>query len=303
MSSFAQPWWNLVIIILTLGGLGGLIWLTIANSKGSVPKDGDDGTTGHVWDDDLKELNNPLPRWWVNMFYITIVFGIGYLILFPGLGLNSMMLGWTQTKQYEAEMAAAAEKYDPLFEAFLGVEVPALAEDEKALKAGRRLYLNYCSTCHGSDARGSRGFPNLTDDDWLYGGDPAAIKTTILNGRNGIMPPWGQVLGSEEAVNGMAEYVRSLSGLEHDAAKAAGAKPQFGQFCAACHGMDGAGNQALGAPNLTDDVWLHGSSTKIIAGVINNGLNNQMPPHQNFLGEARAHVLAAYIYSLSQPKK
>ena len=302
MSSFASSWWNITIIVLTLGGLLALFLLTVATSRVNNASDQDSenpGTTGHVWDDDLTELNNPLPRWWVNMFYITIVFAVVYLVLYPGLGLNQMFLGWTQKSQYEEEMAKAHEQYSPIFEAFLDRGIEDLAEDPEAMKVGRRLYSNYCATCHGSDARGSRGFPNLADDTWLWGGTPAAIKTSILDGRIAGMPAWEMAL-KEEGVDAMTHYVRSLSGLDHDAAKAKSAGPQYQQLCAVCHGAEGDGNEQLGAPSLRDDDWLYGGSHDSVAVSIAAGRNGVMPPHEAFLGEAKVHVLAAYVYSLSR---
>ena len=306
MTSFSTTWWNFAITVLTLGGLFGLLWLTMVTSRFSGTKrdaDGEPEDTGHVWDGDLRELNNPLPRWWVNMFYITIAFAGIYLALYPGLGLNQMFLGWTQTGQYEREMEAAHARYAPLFEGFLDRDIKDLAGDPEAVKVGRRLYSNYCATCHGSDARGSRGFPNLADGDWLYGGAPAVIKTSIMDGRVAAMPGWETALGGADGVDAMAHYVRSLSDLEHDATLATKAQPQFAQLCGACHGGDGGGNPQFGAPNLKDDIWLYGGSHLSIAESIAKGRNGLMPPHKDFLGEAKVHLLAAYVYSLSGAKK
>ena len=315
MSSFASSWWNITIIVLTLGGLGGLWWLTAATARIKPPSEEDEApsaevddssgetssdTTGHVWDDDLRELNNPLPRWWVNMFYITLAFAAIYLAFYPGLGLNAMFLGWTQTGQYEREMAAAERSYGPLFEAFASRPIEDLASDTEALKVGRRLFSNYCATCHGSDARGSPGFPNLADDNWQYAGEPEAIKTSILDGRIAAMPPWETALGGEDGVNAMTHYVRGLSGLAHDRELAAQAEPQYKQLCVACHGANGQGNPVLGASNLADDVWLYGGSHDVVAASIARGRNGVMPPHRDFLGEAKAHLLAAYVFALSK---
>jgi cytochrome c oxidase cbb3-type subunit III len=235
------------------------------------------------------------------MFYITIVFGIAYLALYPGLGRFSGLFKWTSGDQYAAEQAAAAESYGPLFAKYLAMDIPAVAADPQAREIGQRLFLNYCSQCHASDARGGRGFPNLTDNDWLYGGDPATIKATITNGRNGIMPPLGAVLG-EDGVKNAANYVLSLSGAVHDAALAAKGKETFATICAACHGPDGKGNPALGAPNLTDKIWLYGGSEATIAETIRNGRNNKMPAWGEFLGEAKIHLLASYVWGLSNVK-
>jgi cytochrome c oxidase cbb3-type subunit 3 len=254
-----------------------------------------------VWDEDLQELNNPLPRWWLNMFYITLVFGVVYLALYPGLGTFAGAFGWTQIGQYQKEVEGVEKRIAPLYEQYLREDLKALAANPEALKTGERLFVNYCTGCHGSDARGATGFPNLRDNDWLYGGDPEVIKTSILNGRGGVMPGWGAALGPD-GVFQVAEYVISLSGKRtvNEEAAAKG-KEKFMQTCVACHGPEGKGNQALGAPNLTDNIWLYGSAQKTVMDVIEKGRNGRMPAHKDFLGEAKGHLLAAYIYSLSQP--
>jgi cytochrome c oxidase cbb3-type subunit 3 len=254
--------------------------------------------TGHKWDENLEEYNNPLPRWWLWLFYITLVFGIGYLVLYPGLGKIPGVLGWTQQGQYEKEMAAAEETYGPLFAKYASTPIPDLSRDPAAVKIGQRLFVNYCASCHGSDAGGGPGFPNLSDNDWLYGGSADAIKASILDGRSGAMPAWEAVL-QDKGVDEVAAYVQQLSGRDVDAAKAAAGQKHFATYCAACHGADGTGNQALGAPNLTDDVWLYGGSPGAIRYSIANGRNGRMPAHRDFLGEDKSHLLAAYIYSLS----
>jgi cytochrome c oxidase cbb3-type subunit 3 len=253
---------------------------------------------GHKWDGDLEELNNPLPRWWLNMFYITMVWAVVYLLLYPGVGTHPMLLGWSQVKQYNEEMAAAEERYGPIFEQFMSEDIAVVARSPEARKIGRRLFLNYCASCHGSDAGGNPGFPNLRDGDWLYGGSPEAIKTSIMNGRSGVMPPWGDALG-EGGVYNVAQYVLSLSGRNVDGSAAKAGEAQFNQFCVACHQVGGIGNQALGAPNLTNGVWLYGGSPKAVEASIAGGRNGLMPPHADFLGEAKVHLLAAYVYSLS----
>ena len=253
----------------------------------------------HRWDDDLVELNNPLPRWWLNLFYITLFFSIGYLALYPGLGTFKGLLGWTSTGQYEREIDIADAKYGPLFKKFQEMSVVAVADDPDARRMGERLFVNYCATCHGSDARGARGFPNLRDNNWLYGGAPETIEQTILDGRSGVMPAWGAALGGDAGVADVAEYVFSLSGRNVDLASAARGQEKFETMCVACHGADGTGNQALGAPNLTDNIWLYGGSGKQVMESIALGRTGVMPPHREFLGEDKVHLLAAYIYSLS----
>ena len=301
MGSFSGGIWNILIIVLTIGGIFAMFWLVVVNSKSDgKSKDGQVETMGHVWDGDLAELNNPLPAWWRNMFYITLVFSMVYLLFYPGLGDNDMFLGWTQITQYEKEQAEADAKYGPLFEQYASTDIETLSTQPEALKVGRRLYATYCTGCHGSDAGGARGFPNLRDDEWLYGGTPEAIQTTILNGRQGVMPAWKAPLGGDEGVSQMTQYVLSLSGREHDATAAAEAQPKYATLCVACHGAEAKGNPALGAPNLTDDVWLYGASAGAITHSIANGRQGIMPAQKEFLGEAKVHLLAAYIYSLSR---
>jgi cytochrome c oxidase cbb3-type subunit 3 len=297
MADFVTPSWHWFIVIVTIVSLLGCLWLVLANRSRKAP--GETESTGHVWDEDLQELNNPLPRWWFNLFLITIIFSFVYLALYPGLGSFQGVLNWSQTEQYENEVAAANARYDPLFERFSGTEVPALVGNEEAQKAGQSLFANYCTTCHGSDARGAIGFPNLRDDAWLYGGSPEAIKQTILNGRRGVMPAWQGVLG-DEGVKNVTAYVESLAGRDVDAETAAKGKEKYQQLCIACHLPTGTGNQALGAPDLTDDAWLYGGSTHSIRQSISEGRNGVMPAHGEFLGEAKVHVLAAYVYGLSR---
>jgi cytochrome c oxidase cbb3-type subunit 3 len=297
MTSFTDGIWNMIIFIGTVGGIIALFLFVKSYSAGR-PAGESVQSMGHKWDGDLEELNNPLPRWWLNMFYITMVWAIVYLLLYPGVGTHPMLLGWSQVKQYEEQMAAADERYGPIFEQFINEDVAVVARSPEALKIGRRLFVNYCASCHGSDAGGNPGFPNLRDGEWLHGGTPQAIKTSIMNGRNGVMPAWGAAVG-EQGVQDLTQYVLSLSGREFDAAAAKAGEAIFDSMCIACHGKAGVGNQALGAPDLTNNIWLYGGSPKAIEASIANGRQGQMPAHADFLGEAKAHLLAAYVYSLS----
>lgn len=295
MVEHMSTWWSWYISVPTILGIVGCAWLVWANThsaKGDAPE-----TMGHVWDEDLQEYNNPLPKWWLNMFYITLIFGALYLLVFPGLGNFKGLLGWTQIDQYERELAAADEAYAPIFNAFAATEIPALATDTDAMASGRRIYSSFCSTCHGADARGATGFPNLHDDDWLWGGEPEAIKTTILGGRQAAMPGWGAPLG-DEGVAQVTEFVLSLAGRDHDSSLAGEGKRKYLQFCVACHGADGGGNQALGAANLTDDIWLYGGSSEAIATSIAEGRNGRMPAFETLLGKDKVHLVSAYVYSL-----
>lgn len=306
MADFTDGFWNIYITALTLIGIFGcglLLWVQ-SKSKIVVSEDGDGEakTTGHSWDEGLEELNNPMPRWWMWLFYITIVFGLAYLTLYPGLGAFEGKLGWKSAGQYQSEVKKADADYAPLFNKYLQQDMKTVAADPQARMIGERLFLTYCAQCHGSDAGGNKGFPNLTDKDWLYGGTPEAIKATILDGRNGRMPPMANALGSDKDVENVAHYVRSLSGLSTDPIKVVFGKSKFAASCAACHGADGRGNQALGAPNLTDKVWLHGGSAESVMETIRNGRISTMPAFRSFLGEAKVHVVAAYVWSLSADK-
>jgi len=296
MSDFTSEFWSWFIIAIVGGGILWLFYLLRGNNK----VEGEPGVpTGHVWDEDLEELNNPLPRWWLIMFYITIFFSIIYLVLYPGMGSFKGLLGWTEVGQYDAEVAAADAEFGPLFAKFEQTPIPELAKNAAAMAAGERLFVNYCAVCHGSDARGAPGFPNLRDNDWLHGGSPEKIEESILNGReSNSMIAWEASLGGEEGVNQVAEYVMSLSGRDVDEALAAKGKEKFA-LCAGCHMPDGTGNQALGAPNLTDNIWLYGGSPRTIKESIAKGRKGKMPAHKDFLGKAKSHILAAYVYSLS----
>ncbi|WP_034295107.1 cytochrome-c oxidase, cbb3-type subunit III [Herbaspirillum sp. RV1423] len=303
MSDFTSGFWNIYITgltIISILGCGLLLW---SQSKVKVEKKpGEDpasvGTTGHVWDGDLTELNTPMPRWWMWLFYLTIIFALVYLFLYPGLGTYAGKLGWKSSEAYQGELKKADAEYGPLFDKYLQQDIKAVAADPQAHMIGERLFLTYCAQCHGSDARGSKGFPNLTDKDWLYGGDPEVIQTTILHGRNGQMPSMAAALGSDKDVENVANYVLSLSGSTHDPIKAVFGKPKFA-VCAACHNAGGTGNQALGAPNLSDKIWLYGGGIETVMETIRKGRNNTMPAFETFLGPAKVHVLAAYVWSLS----
>jgi cytochrome c oxidase cbb3-type subunit 3 len=308
MADFTNGFWDYYIVVITLlsiAGCGLLLW-SQSKHRVRIGADGnaaDHGTTGHVWDEDLTELNTPMPRWWMWLFYITIVFALIYLALYPGLGSYAGQLGWKSAGQYQSELKTAEADYGPLFDKFAQQDLKMVAADPQAHAIGERLFLTYCAQCHGSDARGNKGFPNLTDSDWLYGGDPSVIKTTILHGRNGQMPPMAAALGADKDVENVAHYVRSLSDLTTDPIKVAFGKPKFAA-CAGCHGVDGHGNQALGAPNLSDKVWLYGGSADTIMETIRKGRNNRMPAFDEFLGEPKVHLLAAYVWSLSnQPRE
>jgi cytochrome c oxidase cbb3-type subunit 3 len=292
MSDFWSNW----IIILTVISIVGMTWILFANRKVSDKKEG--ATTGHIYDG-IEEYDNPLPAWWFYMFLITIIFGVGYLVAYPGMGNFKGLLGWTSIGQWEQQLSQAKEKYGPVFAQYSATPLAELAGNRDAMKMGQRLFSNNCAQCHGGDARGGYGFPNLADSDWLYGGDPETIKTSITNGRIGAMPPWGAALGAE-GVENVSQYVLSLAGTAHDQAKAAAGQPQYQALCIACHGPEGKGNPLLGAPNLSDETWLYGGSLDQIKHSIQAGRNGNMPGHSELLNSDKIHILAAYVYSLSQ---
>ena len=297
MSDFFHSGWSLFVAAGTvLSLLFCLFVLLVAARRREMASD---NTTGHVWDEDLREMNNPLPRWWLWLFVITVVFSAIYLALYPGLGSLAGSLKWTSEGQHAAEIAKTRASMAPLYAQFTGQSAEALAGNEQAMGIGQRLYLNNCAQCHGSDARGSKGFPNLTDSDWLYGGSHETIIATLTNGRQGNMPALGAALGGAAEVRNVAHYVLSLSGSPHNDVAAQLGKAKY-TVCAACHGADGQGNPALGAPNLTDKVWLHGGSLAAISEQIDKGRNNLMPAHKEFLGPERSKILAGYVWSLSQ---
>jgi len=256
-------------------------------------------TTGHVWDGDLSEYNKPLPRWWLILFVATVVFGVAYLALYPGLGNFLGLTKWTQVQQYEAEARDAEALLARTFAPFEKESVVAMVSDPMAVRRGRNLFLNNCATCHGSDAGGAVGFPSLTDKDWLWGGTPEAVLLTIQNGRTAMMPPWQPVLG-EEGVDNVLAYVLSLSGRKLSTGNVEAGSKTFAQICSACHGPDARGNVLLGAPNLTDRIWLNGGSAPAIRESIAKGRQGQMPAHLERLGDVRTKLLAAYVLSLQQ---
>lgn len=291
--------WSAFIIILIVANILGCFWLLWGNRHVQIDPTQKGESTGHDFDG-IEELNNPLPAWWTWLFIGTIVFSIGYFVLYPGFGSFAGVLGWTSAGEARADLEAAEAKYGPLIDGYLDVPIEELAFDDKAVGMGGRIFANRCATCHGSDARGGRTYPNLTDDDWIHGGTPATIVNTITNGRNAVMPALAPAVGGEPGVRQVTEYVLSLSGREHDEELAAAGQTHFAMLCSACHGADGKGMTMLGAPNLTDDVWLHGGTRADIARAIEQGIVNQMPAHADILTPGRIHLAAAYVYSLSR---
>lgn len=297
MSDFTGSFWTIFISVFTvLGMVGCLVLLYVSGKTTVLPTE--DNTTGHVWDGDLKELNNPLPRWWMWLFILTTLFSFAYLLLYPGLGTFEGTLGWTSAKEHAQEMAQGNQEVAPLYASFKDKNVQELSNNKAATAIGERLFMNNCSQCHGSDARGNKGFPNLTDKDWLHGGEPEVIKETLLKGRIGMMPPMAAAVGGPEDVKNVANYVLSLSGSKHDAQRVAAGQAKFA-VCAGCHGADAKGNTAIGAPNLTDKTWLHGAGEAAIINMVNVGVTNQMPAQASKLTPEQIQVLVAYVWGLS----
>ncbi len=298
MSAF----WHWYVVIIVLGFTAGMVWLFIATSRASAPKQSGgegDGTTGHVWDGDLREYNNPMPRWWLWLFYLSAVFVIVYLVLYPGLGRFEGTLGWTQEGQYEKHMARADAAFQERYADLAAQPLETLMRDEQALAAGRNVFAHNCSTCHGSDARGAEGYPNLADEYWIWGGEPERVLETIQSGRQALMTPFGDALG-EQGVTRVAVYAQQLAGRPADATMAAAGKKIFEQNCVACHGPDGTGNIHLGAPDLTAGVYTYGGDLDTIRETVRHGRNGVMPTQMDLLGEIRTRLVAAYVLSLSE---
>lgn len=290
MSAF----WNWYIVILVVANVVGVVWLLLATARRKHGEQTAASTTGHVWDGDLSELNNPLPLWWLGLFVISVVFTGFYLAFYPGLGANAGAFGWTSGKEVAADLAANNRKLEAVFARFRDQPIEQLEHDQQAQTVGHNVFVNNCAPCHGSDARGAKGYPNLTDGDWLYGGTPDTVVASITKGRAGAMPPWGPVLG-DQGVEEVANYVLTLSGQKADATLAAAGKTRFMTICIACHGPEGKGNPALGAPNLTDNIWLYGGSLDDIKASIRNGRNGRMPAWESTLGPDRIRLAAAWV--------
>ena len=299
MSDFVSGFWNVYVIVIVLGSIFACAVLLYVQGKAKFTPG---KTMGHVWDETLEEYNNPMPKWWSWLFVITVIFALVYLSLYPGLGSFKGMLGWTSIGQYKIERERMDASIQPMYDKYQAMDVKALAADKQAMETGKRLYLTYCMQCHGADGRGAKGFPNLTDSDWLYGGEPELIKQTLNEGRMGVMPPHAQ-LGAD-TIKDLANYVRSLSGLPNDSVRASKGKEAFTSAgCVGCHGPDAKGMAAIGAPNLTDKTWLYGSSEATITETIINGRQNKMPAWKDFLGDGKIQLLTAYVYSLNQGAK
>jgi cytochrome c oxidase cbb3-type subunit 3 len=299
MSDFFSVGWSFYIGIITVLSILACLLLLWCTARKKIKSD-TNGTTGHVWDNDLAELNKPLPRWWMGLFLISIFFGFVYLFQYPGLGSFQGKLRWSSEQQYQAELAQKQAEESRVYALFAGQSIEELARHPQAMHMAERLFMNNCAQCHGSDAKGNPGFPNLTDNDWLHGGNPEKIVETITRGRVGKMPIMAGAVGTADDVKNVAHYVLSLSSSPHDSLRASLGKPLFG-VCAACHGPDGKGNIQVGAPNLTDSIWLHGWGEEAIVKMITKGKENVMPAQKDKLSPAQIRVLAAYVWGFSHP--
>ena len=302
MSDFFSSFWGYYIAIIAVGGIIWCLWLLFSQRKWLINKNpGVVEDTGHVWDGDLRELNNPVPRWWTYMYMMMCVVGLGYLVLYPGLGAYQGILGYTTAIEVKDDQTKLNEEVKPVYARFAAMSIPEIAADPDARVIGQRLFLNNCAQCHGSDARGAISFPNLAQGDSMYGRTPEALQTSIAKGRNGVMPPMSATVNPKIAGE-IAQYVRSMSGLAHDQIRVIPGKREYLNNCAACHGADGKGNKALGSPNLTDDVWLYGSAEASIVQTILNGRNNRMPAQEHVLTPEQIRLLTAWVWGLSGGK-
>ncbi len=295
--------WSVYIIGFVVFNIIACLWLLWWTAKRKPSDSTATHTTGHVWDGDLTEYNNPLPRWWINLFYLTILFAIPYLFWFPGLGSFEGKGQWSSRKQHDIEKKAADLKLAKSFAKFQNEPINVIAQDTKALTTGKRIFINNCAMCHGSDARGARGFPNLTDNDWQWPNTPEDILTTLRGGRQAAMPALGNVMESETGISEVVVYVQSLSGMQVSDTLAAAGKKRFDGICAACHGVEGKGNPAIGAPNLTDDIWLYGNEFETLKHSVREGRNGHMPAHKGILSDTQIRLVGAYVWSVSHDQK
>ena len=276
-------------------------------------------TTGHEWDG-IKELNTPLPRWWVLTFYATIVWAVGYWVVYPAWplmsGYTAGVLHYTNRAAVTKDLAELAVIRGDLMKVLAGASLAEIEKDPKLLALSRALgktvFADNCAPCHGTGAAGAKGYPNLNDDDWLWGGTLAQISQTIQFGarsgdpkaHEGQMLAFGRdgMLKPEQIVT-VANYVRSLSGLSTEPGfNAAAGKKIFDENCVACHGKDGKGNQEIGAPNLTDQIWLYGSDQATIVETITNGRAGVMPAWVGRLDPVTIKALTVYVHSLGGGK-
>lgn len=293
-----NPIVGIAVSVVVLLNIAALLWLLVGVRRRPGESSTSSQTTGHVWDEDLREWDNPLPRWWLWLFVLTVMFGLGYLVVYPGLGNYAGTAHWTSARQLQEQNTQAEAVLAKTFAPFERRTALELSKSPDAIRVGRNLFVNNCAACHGSDARGAPGFPNLTDRDWLWGGKPEDIIKSIAEGRTSVMPPWRDALGGDSGVEDVLRYVFSLSGRELPAGDLENGRDKFKTICAACHGADGRGNRLLGAPNLTDQIWLNGGSIAAVRQTIAYGRQAEMPAHLQRFGATRVNLLAAYVISL-----
>jgi cytochrome c oxidase cbb3-type subunit 3 len=287
--------WSWFVIIGTVGSI--LLFYAVLHLNRHTGR-GPGETTGHNYDG-IEEFDNPLPAWWYWLFVLTLVYGLGYMVWYPGLGNFAGVGNWTSVGELEIAQKESHAKYEPLFARYSQVPVEEIHKDPAAAKMGQRLFSSNCAVCHGSTAAGGFGFPDLIDDVWTWGDDGQAIKQTILEGRKAAMPAYGAIIG-DQGVGDVTSYILDLNNREADSESVKLGKNIFETYCIACHGPGAKGMQALGAPDLTNGVWLYGNSRSRIEFSIKNGRNGEMPGFRYTLGENKAHVLAGYVYGLSR---
>lgn len=290
--------WSWYVIALVVLNLAGCVWLIAWTGK-RRPGDPGPTDTSHRWDGDLTEYNKPMPRWWINLFYLTIVFAIGYLIYYPGLGAWTGSGRWTSASEHDRDKAQGDARIAATFAPYASRPIEELARDADALRLGQSVFANHCAACHGADARGARGFPDLTDGVWHWGGKPEDLLASVMDGRQAMMPALAAAIGGDREIDETVAYVRSLSSQPADAAQVAAGAARFAGLCVACHGADGKGNVLMGAPDLTDAYWLYGGDVPAIRETLLKGRSGSMPAHAAVLGPARARVVAAWVYSRS----
>jgi len=291
-----SPIVSTAVIVFTVLSIAGCVWLLVLTARKRPEDLTQDPTTGHVWDGDLTEYNNPLPRWWLNMFYLTIVFGVGYLIFYPGLGNLTGRLGWTSQQQHDLDTQKTRASFAAAYAPYQNMQFEQLVQEPGAMALGQSIFMNTCAGCHGSDARGAKGFPNLTDSDWLYGGEPEVILTTLRMGRQGVMPGWKTVVG-DEGVAELVAYVQKLSGTPAGDTLASRGKQRYDMLCIGCHGPEGKGDRAIGSPNLTDQTWLYGDDPDSLTVSIAVGRSGVMPTQAQILSEEQIRLVGAWVYS------
>jgi cytochrome c oxidase cbb3-type subunit III len=294
--SSAWSWYVIALVALNILGCVWLLWWTGKRWPGDPAPE----QTSHYWDGDITEYNKPMPRWWIGLFYLTIIFSLGYLAWYPGLGSWSGTVGWTSAREHDADRAENDTRIAAAFAPYADKPVEELARDPAVRRLGQSLFANHCAACHGADGRGARGFPDLTDRIWHWGGAPADILASISDGRQALMPALGGAFASDAEIDQTVAYVRSLSGQQVDKALAAQGGARFTAICSACHGADGKGNALMGAPDLSDGYWLYGGDAQTIRATIVTGRGGQMPAHGALLGPARTRVLAAFVYARAQ---